>query len=199
MRNDKRFTTEFTQIDLIKKWIARAAIENGHSEKDVKEYLNEFLSFSNTKDLLAMIESDYDDEYKIGYVSEYVKGMIEDKEAFFRERKEERIRLDLFIDKILESSEGLFKNKHEVLEVFLRAQLSGRLLPLARMIEKSFGNGSFRDVAKEFAQFKDPQQEAEYWLMKKRQKEKNDLEQRQRERIGKLEEMEKEGKLYVHE
>lgn len=47
---------------------------------------------------------------------------------------------------------GRFKDKQEILDVFFRAQATGRKLPVARTLEKAYGPGSFRLIGEDTAQ-----------------------------------------------
>jgi len=55
------------------------------------------------------------------------------------------------IDEIIEKSHGRFENRQEVFDIFARANFSGNLIPLARLIESIFGKGSFRRLGEETA------------------------------------------------
>jgi len=58
----------------------------------------------------------------------------------------ERMHLNQIINEIYEKNRADFTESEEVFEVFARASFSGRLLPLARLVEKTYGKGSFRDT-----------------------------------------------------
>jgi len=55
------------------------------------------------------------------------------------------------ITEIYNKNRDKYKSREEVFELFARATLSGRLLELARVIEKSLGKGAFRKLAEETA------------------------------------------------
>lgn len=63
--------------------------------------------------------------------------------------EEERKKLYDLIDKLFDSNQDLFKNKEEVFFVFVRAMLTGYLVELAKLIEKTQGGGAFRRLAQE--------------------------------------------------
>lgn len=60
----------------------------------------------------------------------------------------ERLQFDELIDKIYEKNreDEDFKDREEVFNLFARATMSGRLLTLVRLIEKTFGKGAFRKL-----------------------------------------------------
>ena len=73
--------------------------------------------------------------------------------------RSERERLYTMLEEIQKANSEEFKSTDEVFNVFARAQLSGRLLPLARLIEKTYGKGSFRKLGKETSIQNDHDQE----------------------------------------
>lgn len=66
-----------------------------------------------------------------------------------REYKQEREKLNKLIDELYEGNRDRFNNREEVFDVFARAVMTGRLSPVARLIEKTFGKGSFRELGED--------------------------------------------------
>lgn len=62
---------------------------------------------------------------------------------------DEREYLWKLIDELYEINQDKFNSKEEIFDFFARAALSGKLLPLARLIESSKGKGSFRIIGEE--------------------------------------------------
>ncbi len=58
----------------------------------------------------------------------------------------ERKILNTLIDKILERNQEKFKDREEVFEVFAKGMMTGNILPVGRLIEKTFGNGALRQI-----------------------------------------------------
>lgn len=54
--------------------------------------------------------------------------------------------LNFIVDCIYEDNPDRFTSRQEVMELFFSAIFTGHLLPTARLIEKSFGKGSFRTI-----------------------------------------------------
>lgn len=63
-------------------------------------------------------------------------------ERFTREK--ERKILGVLIDKLFERNENLFRNKGDVFEMFARALMTGNIIPIGKLIDKTFGKGTFR-------------------------------------------------------
>ncbi len=51
-----------------------------------------------------------------------------------------------YLDIVLEKNRGDFSGREEILHMFMQAQVTGNLLPVARLIEKTFGKGAFRKL-----------------------------------------------------
>ena len=60
--------------------------------------------------------------------------------------KTERKILNMLIDKILERNSDKFQDREEVFEVFAKGMMTGNILPVGRLIEKTFGNGTLRRI-----------------------------------------------------
>lgn len=63
----------------------------------------------------------------------------------FTYQSERRI-LNTLIDKILESNPEKFQDREEVFEVFTKGMMTGNILSVGRLIEKTFGSGTFRRI-----------------------------------------------------
>lgn len=64
---------------------------------------------------------------------------------YYKERKH----FNNLIDKLYESNKENFNSREEIFEMFVKATLSGRIMEIARLIEKTFGKGSFRMIGEE--------------------------------------------------
>lgn len=62
--------------------------------------------------------------------------------------RKERDFLDKTVKEIYEKNKDEFESEEEIFNLFARATMSGRLLPLARVIEKTYGKGAFRKLGK---------------------------------------------------
>ncbi|MBA3732983.1 hypothetical protein H0W91_01255 [Patescibacteria group bacterium] len=62
-------------------------------------------------------------------------------------RQEEIQLLNDLVDQIFEKNIDDFKSRDEILELFIRAQVNGNLLRVGKLIEKTFGKGSFREIS----------------------------------------------------
>lgn len=61
----------------------------------------------------------------------------------------EREKLNDMIDDIFNANKDQFGDKEDVFKIFVTGMLKGRLLPLARIIDKTYGKGSFSKLAED--------------------------------------------------
>lgn len=61
-------------------------------------------------------------------------------------RDEEIEKLDQIIEKVYLENKDSFESEEGVFNLFARAVMNGSLLPIARLIEKTYGKGSFREL-----------------------------------------------------
>lgn len=59
---------------------------------------------------------------------------------------EQRKMLNVLVDKLFEKNKDRFKDREEVFEVFAKGYMTGNIMPIGRMIEKTFGKGTFRKI-----------------------------------------------------
>jgi hypothetical protein len=58
----------------------------------------------------------------------------------------ERKILNTLIDKILERNSEKFQDREEIFEIFAKGMMTGNILPVGRLIERTFGNGTLRRI-----------------------------------------------------
>jgi len=63
----------------------------------------------------------------------------------FAYQQERRI-LNKLIDKLFEKNPKKFQNREEIFEVFAKGMMTGNILPVGRLIEKTFGHGTLRRI-----------------------------------------------------
>lgn len=59
---------------------------------------------------------------------------------------EERVALNILISALYEKNRDQFQSREQVFDVFARTMLDDGLLPLGRLIERTFGRGSFKKI-----------------------------------------------------
>ncbi len=146
------FKDEISEIEGIKNWLRDFYTKNNPTDKEaLEETIFEIIFIPESNKLLNFLQnSNESDEYKIGYLQGYLDIAKEIDNLVFAEREEERKKFYDLINDIIEKSNGEFKEWNEVFDIFAKANFSGNLMPLARLVEKTLGKGSFRKIAKEF-------------------------------------------------
>jgi len=68
------------------------------------------------------------------------------KEIITFSYREQRQMLNNLLDKLYRQNKKDFKTKEEIFELFAKSMLSGNLLPIGRLIDHTFGKGTFRKI-----------------------------------------------------
>jgi len=119
LKEDSLFKKEVEQTAEIKKYLSNQKITGGKPLIEGDEY------YMNIDEETSMLWS-----------------------AHFSRKKERKI-LDKLIEKILESSNNdyNFKNREEIFNFFVEAVITGSIINLGRLVDKSFGKKTFRNIA----------------------------------------------------
>ncbi len=118
--------------------LVRSASEHPLVSEEVKK----------TRELIGKIKIEKPDE--VTYAREVDGGVAHVSLAYPEHRK----MLNLLIDKLFERNRETFTDREAVFEVFARSEMTGRLLPLGRLIDGTFGVGTFRKIAESDADIK---------------------------------------------
>lgn len=78
-------------------------------------------------------------------------GRYESTEKFDNAYKQERQDLWRLINDIYDKNKEKFASAEDVFQIFVRAVFDGNLFPVAKLVERTFGKGSFRRIGKEDA------------------------------------------------
>jgi len=76
----------------------------------------------------------------------FVKELLQNAQSSYHA---ERSKLNKIVKDIFEKNSDKFESQEEVFDEFARAYFTGRMLPIARLVEKTYGKGSFRKIAEE--------------------------------------------------
>lgn len=133
----------------------------GAPDEVISEVKQKVICIPYARDLMRNIEEHNPDneELKYAYATGVLKGVHDRGGIMEWERAEERTAMYALIDRIIEASSGKFKERREVFDIIARANYSGNYLPLARVVEESFGPGSFRKLAETFAERREKESE----------------------------------------
>ena len=64
---------------------------------------------------------------------------------------DERQQFNALVDELFERNKEDFESREQVFNLFAEATMTGKLLPIARLIEKTFGKGSFKMIGEKSA------------------------------------------------
>jgi len=86
------------------------------------------------------------DEFYINFDQEKSKWLILRFEGIQERRILNKLEEKIFTS---ERNKGKFKNKEDIFNMFVEAAMTGKIVRLGRLIDNSFGEGTFRKVAEE--------------------------------------------------
>jgi len=148
----QHFQKELLAVNEIKKWILDTTRKrNPQGLESAQRYLEEIYTFDNAEKILNVLRSDKNDDYKIGYL-QGLFGVELKMGKYRKERRGERERLYRLLDEIVAKSGGKFKSRDDIFEELARANFTGNIIGIGRIIEETLGRGSFRRLAEEFAE-----------------------------------------------
>lgn len=75
-----------------------------------------------------------------------IKERAKNGEPFDISRQEEQVAGKKIVADLFAKNLGKFANKEEIMEMFIKTQVTGNLLPVARLFEDTYGKGSFRKL-----------------------------------------------------
>lgn len=94
--------------------------------------------------LLFVIRLEFQTQARLG-----CRGILSEQRHFYGKArlisyKQERGILNTLIDKIFNKNQEKFKEREDVFEIFAKAMLTGNILPIGRLIDETFGRGTFK-------------------------------------------------------
>jgi hypothetical protein len=107
------------------------------------------LELEKTRKLKDLVRQKYPDRSgladDIAFVSKE-SDVLEESRAGYYSYSTERKKTNTYFRTIYEQNSGEYKSQEDVFEVFARAMMTGNLMPAARLVEETFGPGSFRKL-----------------------------------------------------
>lgn len=134
----KRLFPKLFQLPVLKK--EKEWLESKEAEEIKKEITKDLNLPEEKKDEIFWVRKPYSEEDK--------KKIIKEEEYAFWLYSSYRKVLKFFCSEIQKEFSQEYKNPDEVFEEFQKAVFTGKLLPIVRLIEKTFGKGSFRELGK---------------------------------------------------
>ncbi|MDD5547462.1 MAG: hypothetical protein PHN74_00975 [Candidatus Pacebacteria bacterium] len=155
LKNNLLFKKEIETTEKFKELFEKTPHYNNFTNKQKKVFSKELYSIPGIIEAINTIESgelkDRPMDFKLGYIAGiFSKICKENSEIVLSAREKEREDLDNIIDDIYEKSKRTMSKK-EIFDEFAKANFSGNLLPLARMVENTLGKGYFRKIAEKFS------------------------------------------------
>lgn len=143
---------DIVAVEQLRDWVVSFYRRRGVAEKEIEDFIMDLMFVPNPQDKVREVISAYpDEEHRAAYASGMFRKLNDKGELYFVGRLRERKKMFSLLDRILESSNGVYKNRDEIFDDFARANFTGNYLPLAKKIEGILGKGSFRKIAEDFA------------------------------------------------
>jgi uncharacterized protein YrzB (UPF0473 family) len=76
--------------------------------------------------------------------SDLFKGEASSESEVKFTREESREKFNNLVDELWEKNKNEFPNREDIVNLFLDGQINGKILQVGKLIEKTFGSGSFR-------------------------------------------------------
>ncbi|MCL5733849.1 MAG: hypothetical protein M1334_04345 [Patescibacteria group bacterium] len=138
-------------VEKLKNWLIDYRKEQGVSDENLRFIKDELRYIDNPQERVKKIMKFYDDkESRQAYAAGMITRLIKEKEIEIVERYKERKMLYNLLDKIVEKSNGQFKNREAIFSEFAKANFTGNYLSIAPIVENALGKGSFRELANKF-------------------------------------------------
>ena len=162
LRTDPQYTNGFENGEGVKQLMLELIDESDLSQEEKGGFKNELLyiflpekpreehMLFLKKKLATLRQNGTSLAGLLGYLDGYLQ--LTARDAIVKnDRVDEQRRLDAFIQNIISraAADGSILDPNDIFDEFARAHFTGNLLPLARIIEKTLGRGSFRKVAEE--------------------------------------------------
>ena len=152
LENKEQFKDEIEAINRLKEWIAQSYRRGDVPEEKISILENEIKYIPMAQEKVKDIMTSYENENeRSAMAAGMFSKLLEQGDVERVERYVEREKLYKLLDRIIENSEGKFKNRDGIFGEFAKANFTGNYLPLARTVEGILGKGSFRKLAEEFS------------------------------------------------
>lgn len=137
---------------------AQVTIENQEGRRMIESYRSGFSMLSRDgqtsyfndfeEALIGVLTEEFFDTSLVNnplFAEELKIGVQKDKWSYLS-RKNEIDNLNKIIDELWAKNQSDYKDRNEIKDLFIDAQVNGHLLAVGKLIEKTFGKGSFRQM-----------------------------------------------------
>lgn len=139
------YKSDLEKLGLLKYWLRKVGEKLTPNSVNIELEIKRIFEIRWSEESIGYLESDKTEEEKISYLKGYLRALGRDSIRVFT-RDHERMKLDTLIKEIIQKSNGIYTDADEVFEIFARANFSGNLKPLVKLIEETLGHGSFKRV-----------------------------------------------------
>lgn len=117
------------------------SIKSRDGKREMFHHLDEALVGHATKRFVYEVLRNRED------FKEFIEKIEENGEVIDTTRERELTDLLKYLDIVFDRNKDAFENRDEILDMFMKAQVTGNLLPVARLIDGTFAKGYFRKLS----------------------------------------------------
>jgi hypothetical protein len=153
IRRSAPFDREVSATEVVKGWLDRSMSAQEVDPADRAIVLSEIYVVPDAEKIVEVLEGEVEspdpEMYRLGYVAGALRRLLDEDRVVMAERHAERQKLSVLVEE-LSSRSDQHMTKGQVLAEFAKANFTGNLLPVARLMERILGRGSFREMAERF-------------------------------------------------
>ncbi len=136
------FEEEYKATEEVKQW-ARNYLQARGKEKTLRS-VERIAAIPDADEILAVLHGKGADDEKWSYVDKNLSALSKQGELVEMGRSELVQKLDKFTEDILKANPDRFSTREDVFDFLAKANFTGSLMPFGRLVERTFGKGSFR-------------------------------------------------------
>lgn len=152
MVRDPLLSETAKQTEQVKMWLTAQMRYRFFPEEYVQDVVNDIYFIADPEPLLDIFKQRGSIDNKFAALEKEIDHLDFNHGLTKFSRYVERYELSQFIDSLYEKAPHEFASKEEIFDMFARANFTGKLLPLARKVEKILGKGAFRNIAEASSQ-----------------------------------------------
>lgn len=149
LAHDSLLAAEHEKTEKVKGWLK--AVGRARGIGDMEDRVHELVAFDHPDKLLEVFQGIRSLETKMAIFQRVVEEAHRAGGVHDQGYRQERGTFWKTVDRVVDAAGGAL-TREDVFTAFARCQFTGHYLPVARMVDKYLGSGTFRALAKETAQ-----------------------------------------------
>lgn len=151
MAKDPLLEKQTKATEEVKRWLRAKMRTENSQEQYIDSVVDDIFYIKNAEELLDCFKGLASLKGKFSLFTEQLATARKEGQILESARYLERNDLNTIIDELFEKAPDEFNDREEVYQLFAKANFTGRLLPLARKVEKILGKGALRKMGEKTA------------------------------------------------